>query len=285
MVTTIINSTAEKEIAGLVPAHAKAEEELLAEQLQDKGCKDPILVWKGRGIILDGRVRHRICEANGLKFETEEVDLPDLDAAKVFVAERQLGRRNLGNWGKAKLGLALVPQYAARAKERMEAGAKTDPEQNSERGAALELVGEKVGLSRDTLSKAREILERGSDEIKKALDEQTLSIHAAHKRMGQSVDSEPAPRAQRLLAKALTRARKDALAGDEGRTDLGDALGDTSDLTVEELRTCHAYFKRAASRFSSWQRAIDKLLAKRETQGEKPTAGDGPVNSEQPAGD
>ncbi|MBY0228492.1 MAG: hypothetical protein K2W96_04345 [Gemmataceae bacterium] len=83
------------EIAALLTPHTTEELALLARSLREQGCREPLAVWPGSGILLDGHARHRICVEQGIAFDVTEIDLPDREAAVRFVLERQLGRRNL----------------------------------------------------------------------------------------------------------------------------------------------------------------------------------------------
>ena len=69
--------------------------QLTANLMRDKGARDPIAVWKGHDIVLDGHNRLEICTDNGLRFGIEYIDLPDRDACKAWIVSNQLGRRNL----------------------------------------------------------------------------------------------------------------------------------------------------------------------------------------------
>lgn len=69
--------------------------QLAANLLRDNGARDPVAVWKGHEIVLDGHNRVEICEDNELPYPRFYVDLPDRDACKAWIASNQLGRRNL----------------------------------------------------------------------------------------------------------------------------------------------------------------------------------------------
>src|SRR5579884_3816706 len=89
------NVVIDPHIAALLVPHAAEEAAVLARSILAEGCRDPLAVWKGTGILLDGHARHRVCVEHGVPFEVVEIDLPDREAAVRWVLERQLGRRNL----------------------------------------------------------------------------------------------------------------------------------------------------------------------------------------------
>lgn len=69
------------------------------------------------------------------KFEPKvQAWLDARDDAKVWIIRNQFARRNLTNFQRAELALQLEPLIAAKAKERMAAGVKANPEQNSAQG-------------------------------------------------------------------------------------------------------------------------------------------------------
>lgn len=104
------------ETAALLTPHTAEELALLASSLRGHGCREPLVVWQGVGVLLDGHARHRICVEHGIAFEVTEVNLPDREAAVRFVLERQLGRRNLrpiaASYYRGKLYLSLKRQGA-----------------------------------------------------------------------------------------------------------------------------------------------------------------------------
>ena len=83
------------DIAGLLVPHAPHELALLETSLLADGCRDPLVVWAGRRVLLDGHARLDICRRHALPFAATEVDLPDRDAAVAWMLNRALARRNM----------------------------------------------------------------------------------------------------------------------------------------------------------------------------------------------
>ena len=74
------------------------EHALLEEQLKRDGCLDPLKVWiqNDDEIVLDGHNRYEICIANDIPFKTTPISgIDDYLDAEIWIAEFQLGRRNL----------------------------------------------------------------------------------------------------------------------------------------------------------------------------------------------
>jgi DNA N-6-adenine-methyltransferase (Dam) len=83
------------DLASLIPPLTPEESAQLEANLLAEGCLDPLILWQEEQILLDGHNRLAICERHGLPYRTQEVSLPDLDAAKTWLIRHQVGRRNL----------------------------------------------------------------------------------------------------------------------------------------------------------------------------------------------
>jgi hypothetical protein len=71
------------------------EEALLEQSLRSEGgARDPLVVWKGPGILLDGHHRYALCLKHGLPYSITEIELPDRAAALAWIDRNQGGRRN-----------------------------------------------------------------------------------------------------------------------------------------------------------------------------------------------
>jgi hypothetical protein len=81
------------EFARLIPPHTTSEVAMLTQSCVADGIRDPLKTWQGA--LLDGHTRYRIAQENDLDYETLELDLPDRDAARTWVLNNQLARRNL----------------------------------------------------------------------------------------------------------------------------------------------------------------------------------------------
>ena len=79
----------------LIPLQSHQEYRALSRSIQDEGCRDPLTVWKGHNVVLDGHTRRDLCIEYGKKVKVREVELPDERAAAGFILELQRQRRNL----------------------------------------------------------------------------------------------------------------------------------------------------------------------------------------------
>lgn len=79
----------------LIPPLRDEERQALEENIRRDGCRDPLVVWRGHDILLDGHHRYEICQRHGIDFVVTELNLPDREAAADWIDANQLGRRNL----------------------------------------------------------------------------------------------------------------------------------------------------------------------------------------------
>lgn len=169
------------EFQELVPVLAEQELSALEENLLRDGCRDPLVIWKGHGILLDGHHRLRLCRQHKIPYATTEVLLPDRDAAKVWVITNQFGRRNLTPYQRSELALKLKPFIAEKAKKKQ--GRRTDLCQNSDKSAPSDTKRELArvaGLSHDTLAKAEYIQIHADDATRQKLRRGEVTINAAY---------------------------------------------------------------------------------------------------------
>src|SRR5690606_33165326 len=96
--------------------------------------REPLVVWRGKNILVDGHHRYEICNRHGLPFEVIEREFDCREAVLVWIIENQLGRRNLPEPARIKYALELKPAIAALAEARMKAGTKQDPVANLPQG-------------------------------------------------------------------------------------------------------------------------------------------------------
>lgn len=81
------------EFKALMPPLPPDALEQLEQNILKHGIRDTLVIWNG--LILDGHNRYAIAQKHGLDFGIEAVDLPDRDAALLWIVKNQLGRRNL----------------------------------------------------------------------------------------------------------------------------------------------------------------------------------------------
>ena len=77
-----------------------ADEELflLEKSIVTEGCREPLIVWErseDQLVLVDGHNRFKICQKHGIPFQFKKLLLKNIDEAKVWMIDNQVGRRNL----------------------------------------------------------------------------------------------------------------------------------------------------------------------------------------------
>jgi hypothetical protein len=67
----------------------------LEEQILAEGCQDPLIVWEGHGILVDGYTRYAPLMLLGRPFEIVEKEFADREAVKTWLWNLHRGRRNM----------------------------------------------------------------------------------------------------------------------------------------------------------------------------------------------
>jgi hypothetical protein len=49
------------EFQRLIPLQSRGELLALEQSIEAEGCRDPLTVWKGKGVVLDGHTRRELC--------------------------------------------------------------------------------------------------------------------------------------------------------------------------------------------------------------------------------
>lgn len=174
----------------------------LEKDIRKNGCIDPIIVWEGKNIIVDGHNRYRICTKFNIPFQIKELPFENEIEVKIYIMEHQLARRNLHVVQKAIICQMLGPLYEEQAKEKQIQGGKdkgikqskeVEVEQNSAQAKEIEEVEEPpkrepttkeilaklAGTSRDTLRRIEKIQEEAPEKIEDIIANKT-SINAVY---------------------------------------------------------------------------------------------------------
>src|SRR5262245_3829620 len=188
------------EFASLIPALAPDEFARLEASILREGCRDPLIVWEGEGILLDGHNRYRICTENGLPFNVEYRSLASREAARDFILHRQLGRRNISPDAAGYLrGKRYLEMKRQRERTDLTSG-HFDPKRLSERLGEEYKVGEK-SIRRD--AQFAEAVDRIASNCGDAARAWLLSRDLTLARSGVLRLSKLAPEEQRDYVEAL----------------------------------------------------------------------------------
>ena len=116
--------TTDDEFKSLIHPLSPEEYDGLENSIKDNGCRDPLVIWKGQNILIDGHHRYKICDKHNIKYQIVEQEFDTRSAVKAWIIRNQLGRRNINKYIRSALALQLKAEYEAIAKERQ--GTRTD---------------------------------------------------------------------------------------------------------------------------------------------------------------
>lgn len=147
----------------LIPPLSKHEREELKDQLQLAfGPRDPLVVWRGENVLLDGHNRFEISrecnwygQGDDFEFAVVQVDILDEDHAREWIIENQLGRRNLNPKTASKLRGDLY-ELRRRRHGGDRKSAESRPQNEVLIGNMAAQVAKETGVSRATVERDAE---------------------------------------------------------------------------------------------------------------------------------
>src|SRR5215204_1177916 len=157
-----MNITINQEYARLVPEISAEEYNALKQSIKENGLYVPIIVNQN-GILLDGHHRYKACQELGITPSQVVRKFADELDEKLFVIDCNLTRRQLNNFQRTELALKSKPILEAIAKRNESLGGKGD-RNLTPLGRVDERIGERAGVSRDTVRKVEKIIEFYSED-------------------------------------------------------------------------------------------------------------------------
>ena len=150
-------------LADLFPRITGHDLQALAADVAENGLHHPVVLYDG--LVLDGRNRLAACAIAKIEPRFEVFEGTE-EEALALVLSLNLQRRHLTTAQRAALAVQLLPFEEDAARRRQ--GTRTDLHQNSDRssngnGQALDLAGKRVGISRDSVWRARRLSDDAPD--------------------------------------------------------------------------------------------------------------------------
>jgi len=189
----------DSEFQNLIPPLSAIDEKSLLEQnLLRDGVREPLIIWDGQGVLIDGHHRLEIIKKHDLDFEVKQMVFETREDVKIWMINNQFGRRNLTSYTRSDLALQLKDIIAAQAQARMAAGGGDHGNQytggkvagvaNSthpavDKGRTREKLAKKAGVGSNTLSKVEYINKHGSEELKSDLRDGKITVNKAYKQL------------------------------------------------------------------------------------------------------
>jgi hypothetical protein len=175
------------ELKNLLPPLTDAEFTGLEESILKDGCLSPLVVWNN--ILVDGHHRYEICCKHQIPYAIKNVELDNLEHAKLWAWQHQENRRNLTPYHRGELALKFKEVIATKAKERQ--GKRTDltkdniPQNSAESKETRQELAKLADVSHDTLNRIEYISEHADEETKSKLrrGEKGTSINKEYQRL------------------------------------------------------------------------------------------------------
>ena len=146
------------------PLSTEEFEQLKQNILSEKRCREAILIWKG--YIVDGYNRYEICLEHKIPFKVSKMHFESKNDALIWIAENQLGRRNLSDAVRIEIAIERARLLALNKPIKFR---KT--------------VAEAAGLSEQTVYKYMKVVGSGNVELVERLRRGEVKISAAFKEM------------------------------------------------------------------------------------------------------
>jgi hypothetical protein len=164
------NIVIEEQFKHFIPPLAEDEFRQLEDNIRKEGCRDALIVWprEGKYILIDGHNRYQICTTYNLPFRVQLIDFADEEAAKDWMINNQLGKRNVTEETKAYLrGL----QYKQEKRKVGGTGSNQfqkagEGERTAERLAEQHQVSEKTIRTDEKFAEALDKLTQGNEPLK-----------------------------------------------------------------------------------------------------------------------
>ena len=252
---------------------AEAKERLRADLLAH-GCVMPLIVWREQKLLLDGYVRHELCQELNIPFEIKELSFPSREEAAKWVARNELGWRTIPPMARVELALNLESDYEGKVRS-------TYSEIKAEGFEKQEITFKQINLDRETAKVARvtstsvlrvrELLEQATLELIEAVRLGKISIGKAWSTAtGKPLTrSNPKPRPKRdplapvqHPSDAATAAAIDEMVSHPEQWETGRLIDDPM---LHELRKQADRISRSTSRNQAPNSSLDSSLPEQAT--------------------
>lgn len=116
-------------LSNWLPQQSPEELLQLEKNLLRDGCLDPLKVWKGEDVIVDGQTRFKFCTKHKIPYKIEELEFEKRSDVLEWMIEFQYGRRN-GNPEQLSIGQGrLIEERKKEAKAAAKANISGDDDE------------------------------------------------------------------------------------------------------------------------------------------------------------
>lgn len=187
--------------ATLFPLMTEEEFQGLKADIAENGQRECITVWKGQ--LIDGRNRLRACEELDRTPHVDELDEDEDPWA--YVISHNLHRRHLTTTQRAMIAAKLATVKVGDNQHSKEDGQNCLP--------SIEASARQLSVSVGTVKSAKQVLDRGSNTVKQAVQQGELPVSLA----AELVKAVPDKTEQSKLVKQGTKAVREAVKAQESK--------------------------------------------------------------------
>ena len=164
----------------LLPPLDEEEFSKLEQDVRENGIMDPLKVWKGKGVLVDGHHRYKLAQKYGLEYEVDEIGFTSAEDVAWWMINNQAGRRNL-----TKTQQALMYADAENLVESLKAMAKDAQSDLHKRGPVHvnKILAEKAGVSHGMMDMVMAVKKSGNQELLEKMRSGIMSAHEAYQRV------------------------------------------------------------------------------------------------------
>ena len=169
------------EIAGIFRIHDNTLESIVQSmRLNDYDKAEPVVLWKGRNVLVDGHTRVKAAIKVGItEIPVIEKEFNSLEDAIIYTFERQANRRNLEQ--------SEIMSAAATLRNKTK-----DSKDGS--GRSAEILAKKLNVAPSTIYHARKIQAEAKEEDLKAIQDGKATINEVYKKVkSEGVKKEKSP--------------------------------------------------------------------------------------------
>ena len=145
------------------------EYKALEESICRDGVREPLVVWKEKGILVDGHNRRDICKEHGRRYRIVEKSFTNEAEVKLWIWDNQESRRNMTPFRRVEVVLNLKEIIAEQAKNnqrkrgRRKSGEEGCPKLDKAKDNPVhtdKILAKKAGVSRNTFRNAEAIVKK-----------------------------------------------------------------------------------------------------------------------------
>ena len=147
-----------------IPPQTEEQFKQLEENILTEGrVREPLTLWKGHGVLIDGHHRKRVLDEHPeIPFTIDEIELADEDAVDEWIIKNQLGKHNLTEIQMTMLrGLLYKQRKNANGGDRTSEKAVRQNDALKLRGftRTSEEVGKELGVNSATIERAETVVD------------------------------------------------------------------------------------------------------------------------------